>query len=149
MSTIRIMTNFNIELEFPAASFLRRLAAWLIDIVILYIYARIGVEVIDQLTGKVSEQLMWIIFLIFLVPFLTYHLITEFTMNGQSFGKKIMSIRVVNENGGQPNIGQYVIRWLIRYVATHDFRWFAWYRIAFGIVVLLTAYLGWVEWRAD
>jgi undecaprenyl-diphosphatase len=40
-----------------------------------------------------------------------------------------------------------VIRWLIRYVATHDFRWFAWYRIAFGIVVLLTAYLGWVEWR--
>jgi undecaprenyl-diphosphatase len=41
-----------------------------------------------------------------------------------------------------------VIRWLIRYVATHDFRWFAWYRIAFGIVVLLTAYFGWVEWRA-
>src|SRR2546422_7374977 len=26
-----------------------------------------------------------------------------------------------------------VIRWLIRYVATHDFRWFAWYRIAFGL----------------
>jgi undecaprenyl-diphosphatase len=39
-----------------------------------------------------------------------------------------------------------VIRWLIRYVATHDFRWFAWYRIAFGIVVLLTAYYGWVTW---
>jgi undecaprenyl-diphosphatase len=41
-----------------------------------------------------------------------------------------------------------VIRWLIRYVATHDFRWFAWYRIAFGIVVLLTAGFGWVEWTA-
>jgi len=41
-----------------------------------------------------------------------------------------------------------VIRWLIRYVATHDFRWFAWYRIAFGIVVLLTAYFGWVDWKA-
>jgi undecaprenyl-diphosphatase len=40
----------------------------------------------------------------------------------------------------------FVIRWLIRYVATHDFRWFAWYRIAFGIVVLLTAYYGWVRW---
>jgi len=40
-----------------------------------------------------------------------------------------------------------VIRWLIRYVATHDFRWFAWYRIAFGIVVLATAYFGWVDWR--
>jgi undecaprenyl-diphosphatase len=39
-----------------------------------------------------------------------------------------------------------VIRWLIRYVATHDFRWFAWYRIVFGLLVLLTAYLGWVNW---
>jgi undecaprenyl-diphosphatase len=42
-----------------------------------------------------------------------------------------------------------VIRWLIRYVATHDFRWFAWYRIAFGAVVLLTAYTGWVSWSAS
>jgi undecaprenyl-diphosphatase len=42
-----------------------------------------------------------------------------------------------------------VIRWLIRYVATHDFRWFAWYRIAFGLVVLATAYFGWVDWRIE
>ena len=41
-----------------------------------------------------------------------------------------------------------VIRWLIRYVATHDFRPFAWYRIAFGIVVLATAHFGWVRWSA-
>src|SRR2546421_3540702 len=41
-----------------------------------------------------------------------------------------------------------VIRWLIRYVATHDFKPFAWYRIAFGLVVLATAYLGWVDWKA-
>jgi undecaprenyl-diphosphatase len=40
-----------------------------------------------------------------------------------------------------------VIRWLIRYVATHDFRPFAWYRIAFGIVVLGTAYAGVVDWK--
>ena len=41
-----------------------------------------------------------------------------------------------------------VIRWLVRYVATHDFRPFAWYRIAFGIVVLATAYTGLVRWGA-
>ena len=40
-----------------------------------------------------------------------------------------------------------VIRWLIRYVATHDFRPFAWYRIVFGAVVLLTAHYGWVNWK--
>ena len=38
------------------------------------------------------------------------------------------------------------VRWLLRYVSTHDFRPFAWYRIAFGVVVLLSAYAGWVDW---
>jgi undecaprenyl-diphosphatase len=38
------------------------------------------------------------------------------------------------------------VRWLIRYVATHDFRPFAWYRIGFGLVVILTYYTGLVEW---
>ncbi len=42
-----------------------------------------------------------------------------------------------------------VIRWLVRYVATHDFRPFAWYRIAFGLVVLATAWLGWVDWSVS
>jgi undecaprenyl-diphosphatase len=38
------------------------------------------------------------------------------------------------------------VRWLLRYVATHDFVPFAWYRIAFGLVVLVTAWTGWVTW---
>ena len=38
------------------------------------------------------------------------------------------------------------IRWLIRYISTHDFRAFAWYRIGFGIVILATAYTGLVNW---
>lgn len=40
------------------------------------------------------------------------------------------------------------IRWLIRYVSTHDFTLFAWYRIVFGGLVLLSAYYGWVDWKA-
>ena len=39
-----------------------------------------------------------------------------------------------------------VIRWLIHYVASHDFRPFAWYRIVFGVLVLATDYFAWVEW---
>jgi undecaprenyl-diphosphatase len=38
------------------------------------------------------------------------------------------------------------VRWVLRYVSNHDFRPFAWYRIVFGGVILLTAYLGWVDW---
>ena len=40
------------------------------------------------------------------------------------------------------------VRWLLRYISTHTFVAFAWYRIAFGIVVLVTAYTGMVNWSA-
>ena len=38
------------------------------------------------------------------------------------------------------------VRWLINYVSTHDFRPFAWYRIAFGVLILATNYFGWISW---
>ncbi|QWE14813.1 undecaprenyl-diphosphate phosphatase [Polynucleobacter sp. AP-Sving-400A-A2] len=38
------------------------------------------------------------------------------------------------------------VRWLIRYVAGHNFIPFAWYRIIFGVLVLLSAYTGLVAW---
>lgn len=40
------------------------------------------------------------------------------------------------------------VRWLIRFVATHDFVPFAWYRIVFGALVLVSAQAGWVDWGA-
>ena len=38
------------------------------------------------------------------------------------------------------------VRGLIRFISRHDFTIFAWYRIIFGVLVLLTAYMGWVNW---
>jgi len=38
------------------------------------------------------------------------------------------------------------VRGLIRFISRHDFTVFAWYRIVFGLLVLLTAYTGWVDW---
>lgn len=40
----------------------------------------------------------------------------------------------------------FVVRWLIRFVSTHSFKAFAWYRIAFGLLILLTWQMGWVQW---
>jgi len=40
------------------------------------------------------------------------------------------------------------VRWLLRFIATHSFIGFAWYRIVFGVVVLATAWGGWVPWTA-
>ncbi len=40
------------------------------------------------------------------------------------------------------------VRWLLRYISSHDFTIFAWYRIVFGAVVFATAHFGWVQWTA-
>ncbi len=40
------------------------------------------------------------------------------------------------------------VRWLLRYISTHDFVPFAYYRIVFGVIVLVTASTGWVKWAA-
>ncbi len=39
------------------------------------------------------------------------------------------------------------VRWLLRYISSHSFTPFAWYRIAFGIIVLVTSAAGWVHWQ--
>jgi undecaprenyl-diphosphatase len=44
--------------------------------------------------------------------------------------------------------GLLTVKGLIRFVAHHTFAGFAWYRIIFGGVVLLTAWTGTVQWQA-
>jgi undecaprenyl-diphosphatase len=38
------------------------------------------------------------------------------------------------------------VRWLLRYIAHHDFTVFGWYRIGFGLLVLATWHFGWIDW---
>jgi uncharacterized RDD family membrane protein YckC len=119
MSTIKVATNFNIDIEFIAPPFYRRLVAWAIDMIVLIFY----VVVASKFSSWFNDQLhysednyvtRWAMSLLLILPFLLYHVVLEITMNGQSIGKKIMGIKVVSENGGRPSISQFIIRWLIR-----------------------------------
>jgi undecaprenyl-diphosphatase len=42
----------------------------------------------------------------------------------------------------------FCVKWLIRYVSQNNFKPFAWYRIAFGLVIILTSTFGWMNWTA-
>ena len=120
MSTIRISTNFNIDISFPGAPFHRRLIAWILDMVIIILYLRFLVSLILSMMQDIENNpfLEGVMLILIYVPFFTYHLFSEILMKGQSIGKKIMRIRVVNENGGRPAVSQILIRWMIR---TSDF----------------------------
>ncbi|MGC4036883.1 MAG: RDD family protein [Chitinophagaceae bacterium] len=119
MPVIKIQTNFNIDLEFEAAEFPRRLAAWIIDLIIQIFYLVIAGKILSSFRNGESINIddqydSWAISLLFILPFFLYHVVCEITMTGQSVGKKLLKIRVVNENGGKASISQYLIRWLIR-----------------------------------
>lgn len=119
MSVIKVPTNFNIDLEFEIPEFYRRLISLLIDVLFEYIYLRLAFSIYQQIAQHSGTDLdsrfnLQAVQLLLFLPVLLYHLILEITMNGQSVGKKIMGIRVVNENGGRPSISQFLIRWLLR-----------------------------------
>ena len=120
MAAIKIPTTFNIDLEFEIPEFHRRLFAWIIDVVIQFIYYKIAITILSRsvsLSDVFSEDAqynVWGLYMMIIIPIFTYHLICEITMNGQSVGKKILGIKVVSENGGRPGISQFIIRWLIR-----------------------------------
>lgn len=112
MGVIKVPTNFNIELEFEVPEFFKRLIALVIDMVVQYFYIRIAYEIYKSLYST-DDPLNGIWMFLFL-PVMVYHLMLEITLNGQSIGKKIMGLRVVDEFGGKPSISQFLIRWLLR-----------------------------------
>ncbi|HYC39365.1 MAG TPA: RDD family protein [Chitinophagaceae bacterium] len=111
MSVVRIPTNFNIDLEFEIPEFYRRMLAWALDVVLLFFYFKIAAAIYQGIRpGEDAWAIKWL----FWLPVFIYHPVCEITMNGQSLGKKIMGLQVVNENGGRPSVSQFLIRWLIR-----------------------------------
>ena len=119
MSVIRVTTSFNLDIDFEAPPFHRRLFAWMIDLFILMFYIIIASKILKQIERSMDYSddnmyNMWAVGLVLVLPFILYHPVSEILMNGQSVGKRLMGIQVVNENGGKPSVSQYIIRWLIR-----------------------------------
>lgn len=120
MSTLKVPTSFNIDVEFEIPEFYRRLLALLIDMIIQYLYLVIANAIyttimrsMDPTSNDAWHDLSAWSLLLFL-PVMIYHVFLEITMNGQSFGKMLMKLRVVNENGGRASVSQFFIRWLLR-----------------------------------
>jgi len=110
---VKLDTGFNIEVEFPISPFARRLFAWLIDDAVIIAYLWLGSKLLSFFFTAAWSGKEWATVL-FGLPVLLYHPLLEIMFNGQSFGKKAMAIKVIAEDGGQPSISQYLIRWIFR-----------------------------------
>lgn len=114
MAIITISTPFNIDLEFKAATFGSRLLAWAIDLAIIFVYYYIMFRGLWAVFGRVSEGTGLAIALCFIIlPVIAYQLVFEIFLNGQTPGKKLARIKIIDNRGQQPSWGQYVTRWML------------------------------------
>lgn len=121
MAAIKVPTNFNIDVEFEIPEFYKRLIALILDFLVMFFYYKIAVAILQAIFSNSNPwdidnmyNVQWVAIVLILVPILSYHALMEITMNGQSIGKKLIGLRVVDENGGKASISQFLIRWLVR-----------------------------------
>ncbi len=113
MQNLQIETAQNVIIEQEPANVGERIAAFIIDIFIILGYVFTVSLIADTLDAESAGSA---IIFIFFIPVFFYSLLCETFMNGQSFGKKALKIKVVKIDGSQPSFGNYLIRWLFRLI---------------------------------
>ncbi|HTE34262.1 MAG TPA: RDD family protein [Chryseolinea sp.] len=112
MQTVRVRTTQNVFIDYPVASIGDRIFAYLIDRLILILYTIAVAAVFIQF--NLEQMQVWL--LVFGLPWLFYSLAFEILMNGQTPGKRVMKIQVVQLNGIPPTVGNYLLRWIFALV---------------------------------
>jgi uncharacterized RDD family membrane protein YckC len=128
MDSLRIETAQNVIVHHEVASVGDRILAFLIDFLIVlawYIIWMMIAAIVDANEDTVTITLI----VIGSIPWAFYHLVSELVMDGQSIGKAVRKIKVARKDGGQPTLGQYLLRWLLRIIDV----WF----YGLGLLVML------------
>nr|WP_321406896.1 RDD family protein [uncultured Carboxylicivirga sp.] len=124
MEHLQISTTQNVDIEFQLASVGDRLLGHLIDGFIKLSYALI----LGVIIFNIVDTPDWWVSLLTL-PIVFYNLLCDLFLNGQTFGKMIMKMRVVRLDVGELNFGACFIRWIFRLVDFH---------LTYGLGALLT-----------
>jgi uncharacterized RDD family membrane protein YckC len=106
-----IQTAQNVDLAMAPAGLGERMLAWLVDGIVFSGYAIVVLYLLSDAEASDTAQilLVW-------VPFFVYHLAFEIFAQGQTPGKMLLRLRVARTDGAQPTLGQYLMRWMLRFV---------------------------------
>lgn len=135
MSELSINTTQNVKINFKAASAGERIGSYFIDFAIKMAYIIVVSGIIfywaelDRLFGNLDTWSRMAILLFFYFPVIIYSITLESIFEGQTFGKKIVKIKVVKIDGYQAGFGDYLMRWFFRLVDITLF---------YGVVALIT-----------
>lgn len=110
-----IVTGQFVRISQTPASFGERMAAqlidWLIEFVWLFAMGWLMMKLDKVITDTIP--LLFVSLFIYFVPIAFYSLLWELFNHGQTPGKRIMKLRVVNVDGSSPALGSLLLRWLL------------------------------------
>lgn len=118
MKTISIPTPQNVTISYEIAGLGERIAAFLIDSTIIWGSIFLIRMLVVMLVAPISwsEYDDFIDYLIIFPIFFFYTLISEISMNGQTWGKRLMGLRVVSFVGRQAVPTDFILRWVFRII---------------------------------
>jgi uncharacterized RDD family membrane protein YckC len=120
MSKINFTSAQHVEIEFEVATLIERIAAYIIDTIILSVYLfivfmAVGFQDLFENFGT------WLFFMLLLakLPWILYQPVMEYLTGGQTIGKMALGIRVLKHDGERVGWKEVLLRWLMR----GDFLW--------------------------
>ena len=114
MTPLRVQTAQNVDLAFATAGLGNRILAWLADITLVVAYVYLASVAFAEYGWRgPGSTAAWVLIQL---PAILYHLLFEVFMEGQTPGKRLLKLRVARLDGAQPTLGQFLLRWLLRWV---------------------------------
>lgn len=125
MKRLQIKTAQNININFTLADVGLRLSAFIVDNVLKFIYLYTVFNVFNINGLYDIEKDGWSVqafYVLLMFPVTFYSLYSEILTGGQTIGKKLLKIKVINIDGFKPAITDFIMRWFLRMV---DFNFFS------------------------
>ncbi|HBQ58666.1 MAG TPA: RDD family protein [Balneolaceae bacterium] len=119
---VGIETTQHVKLNYEPAGVGERVLAFFLDAFFIIVYYLVVIWIWGYISSlgsspsDIESSPVWILYVVLIIPVLTYHLISEVVSNGYSLGKKIVGIRVVKIDGTRATLSGYLLRWLFRVV---------------------------------
>lgn len=123
MEDVYINTSQNVHIDYKLAPIGNRIAARFLDwmfsfiyLVILFVIVFVIINNDNDLGNIKDKRLIFVLCTIIILPVVFYSLWAPYFMQGQTFGKKILKIKIVKADGAEATFGTYFIRWLLSVV---------------------------------
>ncbi len=134
----RIVTSQNVVIDYPVASIGDRVLARLIDVIFFAAYLFVAVYFVSTWVANAGswearEEIVLALTFIVPLPVLTYTVWCETLLNGRTFGKLILGLKVVKKDGSPAGLGDFAMRWVTRLLEA-EFGVFSWLALPVAMI---------------